>query len=181
MSEEVTKKSSFKRGLIKWTLIVLVAAAALFFVYRWSGTNDYVGVVQRVYESQSDYRIEFAEDSGEVLVVGNNDIKFPYMKLDSADLHAELHRLAESGDTVRLSIWGFRQSWLSTFPNVLDVELLSTQKERISARAVQLNNAIEEMMRRKGVLPKQDGFKEDLQRTLEDTLAQPAPPAAHHR
>ena len=179
MSEEVTKKGSFKRGLLKWIALLLIAAGVLFMSYRWAGTNEYIGTVQRVYESQSDYRIEFAEESGEVIVVGNNDIQFPYVKLDSADLHAELHRLAESGDTVSLSIWGFRQSWLSVFPNVLDIEILSTKKEKIAARAAQLNEAIVEMMRRKGVLPEQDGFKEDLQRSLEETLAQPAPPAAH--
>ena len=181
MSEEVKKKGSFKRALIKWLLLLLAALMTLFFVYRWAGTNQAVGTVQRVYESHAEYRIEFADEDGEVTVIGNNDIQFPYVKLDAADLHAELHRLAESGDTVRLTIWGFRQSWLSMFPNLLDIEILSTKEEKIAARAEQLKKEILQMMKRKGVLPEQEGFQEDLQRTLEEGLAKPAPKAQHHQ
>ncbi len=181
MSEEVKKKGSFKRAFIKWTLFLITALVAIFFVYRWAGTHEEVGTIQRVYENHAEYRIEFADEEGEVTVIGNNDIQFPYVKLDAADLHAELHRLAESGDTVRLTIWGFRQSWLSMFPNVLDIEILSTKEEKIAARATQLKEKVVEMMKRKGVLPEQEGFQDDLQRTLEESLSQPAPPAHRRR
>lgn len=118
------------RRLLGW-LIVVVAISALFVLaYRWAGTSTLRGTVQRVYEKDAQYRIDFVDSSGEVHVLENDAIKFPHLKTDTADLQAELHRFSETGDEVDVTAWGFRAPFISIFPNIVDVEFVRSDTVR---------------------------------------------------
>lgn len=116
------------------------------------GTTTYRGKVQRVYEKGIEYRVEFADLEGEVHVIGNQEITFPYIKMDTADLHAALNRMSATGDIVDLRVWGFRQAWFSMFPNAIDVEFVRTDAEQLEARAGRIADEVLEELRGKSVL-----------------------------
>ncbi len=146
------KRRSWKARIITWLVLLLLFLLLAFFFIRWAGTTTYRGKVQRVYEKGIEYRVEFADLEGRVHVIGNEEIKFPYIKMDTADLHAALNRLSTTGDIVDLRVWGFRQAWFSMFPNAIDVEFVRSDAEQLSARAGRITDEVLEELRLKGVL-----------------------------
>jgi hypothetical protein len=160
--------STLKRGL----LITIGVIAFLLLAYRWIGTSDVRCTVQRVYEDQGQFRAELVEPGGKVLVTGNHDIYFPHFKLDSADQQAKLHNLAVSQDTALVTVWGFRLSWFSVFPNVVDVEMVQTNVERRRALANRLAGAVLEELRKKGAVQSGAGLQEDTAKAIEAVLAE---------
>jgi hypothetical protein len=181
-STDTTKKrsaaSTVKRGL----LITIAVIAFLLLAYRWIGTSDVRSTVQRVYEDQGEFRAELVEPGGKVLVVGNHDMYFPHFKLDSADQQARLHNLSLSQDTAEVTVWGFRLSWFSVFPNVVDVEMVQTNVERRRALANRLAGAVLEELRKKGAVQPGAGLQADTAKAIEAVLAEQetnkgAPPA----
>lgn len=150
------QKRSFKRSFLKWSAVVLACLMVAFFFYRWAGTSHYKGTIQRVYEKEAEYRVEFTDLEGRVRVVGNRESRFPYFKVETADLHAELNRLANTGDLVEITVWGFRQAWFSMFPNVIEVEFLQSRKERERKRAERVAEAVLDVLTQRDALKKAD-------------------------
>lgn len=146
------KGLNWKQKLLRWTLLVFGVLLLLFFLFRWTGTSHHRGTVERVYEKGHEYRVEFWDESGKVHVVGNEDLRFPYLKLNTADLHAQLNRLAKTGDLVELKVWGFRYTWLSMFPNAISVQTLESGRARAERRAGDLAEAIEAELKNRGAL-----------------------------
>lgn len=147
-----SKPPTWKQRLLRWSLLVVGVLLLLFFLVRLVGTTHHTGTVERVYEKGSEYRVEFWDERGKVHVVGNEDVRFPYFKLDTADLHAELNRFAKTGDLVELKVWGFRTTWLSMFPNAISVELLESGEAREERRARALAKVIEAELKNRGAL-----------------------------
>lgn len=164
------QKKSFKRRLVTWFLVILGILFALFFLYRTLGSSEYRATVQRVYEKEGEYRVEFRDRDGKVHVAGNHDMNFPYVKVDSADLHAELHHFAQKGDTVKVKIWGFRLAWFSVFPNVISAEFAESRAERTRKQAEQIADAVLRKLLDKGVLKGGDGLREDVIQAVEESL-----------
>lgn len=102
---------------------------------RWAGTFTYEGEVLRVYEKLDDYRVEVAMSDGEVAVLVNRETRFPYFKTNTADLQARLEKLEQDDSLVRVHAFGFRNSWISMFPNVVGVDLVLTAEEVNQQRA----------------------------------------------
>jgi hypothetical protein len=171
-STDTTKKRSATSSLKRGLLITIAAIAFLLFAYRWLGTSDVRSTVQRVYEDQGEFKAELVEPSGKVLVVGNHDMYFPHFKLDSADQQAKLHNLSLSQDTAEVTVWGFRLSWFSIFPNVVDVEMVQTNIERRHALANRLAGAVLEELRKKGAVQGGAGLQEDTVKAIEAVLAE---------
>jgi hypothetical protein len=169
-SDETKKRSAastLKRGL----LMTIAAIALLLFAYRWIGTSTVRSTVQRVYEDQGEFRAELVEPGGKVLVTANRDMYFPHFKLDSADQQAKLHNLSLSQDTAEVTVWGFRLSWFSVFPNVVDVEMVQTNVERRRALAKRLAAAVLEELRKKGAVQGGAGLQDDTTKAIEAVLA----------
>lgn len=154
----------------KAAIIIPLVLLAILFAYRFAGTRSYVGTVQRVYEKEGEFRVEFRDKDGTVLVAGNQDMKFPYVKLDSADLHANLHRFAQTGDLVKAKVWGFRLEWFSVFPNVVDAEFAESKKDRTRKRAEKLADAAIRALTDKGILKGGDGVRDDVVQAIADAL-----------
>lgn len=150
------KGGGFLRFALKWLAIVVALTLLGLFLYRSAGTSTYRGTVQRVYEKQAEYRVEFAELDGNVHVVGNDEARFPYFKTNTADLHAKLNQLSRSGDIVDLKVWGFRHSWLSMFPNVVGVTHVQSASARQLARAEQIADAVISTLANRDALKKRD-------------------------
>lgn len=96
-------------------LLFIASLIALFLLYRFAGTSHIRGTVQRVYEKDREFRAEVVDEKGEVHVVSNQEIFFSYLKVDTADLHAELNRHAQIAALVDLKIWVF--AWLGSAPS----------------------------------------------------------------
>lgn len=167
------KKRSFKQRALIWLLAFLGVLLVVFLVYRWAGTSVYRGTVQRVYETGSEYRTELVDLKGNVHVFGNGDIKFPHFKMDTADLHAELNRLSKTRDVVDLTVWGFRMSWFSTFPNIVGAEFVMSRQERDRKRAELVTDSVLRVLLDKNLIKGGDGIKEDLVRAVEESLGAP--------
>jgi hypothetical protein len=174
---ETTKQrgtaSTMKRGL----LITVALLLFLFLAYRWIGTSNVRAVVQRVYEDQGEFRAELVEPDGKVLVIGNHDMYFPHFKLDSADQQARLHNLAVSKDTAVVKVWGFRLSWFSVFPNVVEIEMVQTNVERRRALANRIAGAVLEELRKKGAVQSGAGLHEDTAKAVEAVLSEQEGPS----
>lgn len=164
------QKKSWKQRLLLWTLGILGVLLVLFFAYRWAGTSTYRGSIQRVYETNHDFRTELVDLDGNVHVLGNQEIKFPYFKLDTADLHAKLNRLAQTRDIVDVKVWGFRMSWFSTFPNLIDVEFVVSRQERNRKRAEDAADAVIRNLQDRGFLKAGDNVRDDLVQIIAATL-----------
>jgi len=132
---ESNKTSSFGAKLKKWGAVLVLSLVALFFLFRWGGTSTYEGTIQRVYEKTSDYRVEMLTEDGEVRVFSNREIRFPYLKFDTADLQGAFSNHQRSGDVVRVKVWGFRSAMFSWFPNVLRVDVIAAAEGRNKALA----------------------------------------------
>lgn len=166
---------SFGKRVGKWALIVGSLLLVLFFLYRWAGTSHDRGVVQRVYEKDSIFRVEYVDLDGTVHVAENRDIMMPYVKFDTADLHAELSRMAATQDVVDLTVWGFRFEWFSVFPNVVGVEFVRSAADRQRLRAEQLADVALGILRDKGLLKGGEGVRGELVEGLQKALAVPEP------
>lgn len=166
---------SFGKRLRNWTLIGGGALLVLFLLYRWAGTSHDRGVVQRVYEKDSIFRVEYVDLDGTVHVAENRDIMMPYVKFDTADLHAELSRMAATQDVVDLTVWGFRFEWFSVFPNVVGVEFVRSAADRQRLRAEQLADVTLGILREKGLLKGGEGVRGELVEGLQAALAIPEP------
>lgn len=166
-------KPSAKPGMSKAkkiAIIIPVLVIGILLAYRFAGTRTYVGTVQRVYEKEGEFRVELRDKDGTVLVAANEDMKFPYVKLDSADLHANLHRFAQTGDLVKAKVWGFRLEWFSVFPNVVDAEFAESKKDRTRKRAEKLADAVIHTLIDKGALKGGDGVRDDVVQAISDAL-----------
>jgi len=167
-----TQKRGFASTLKRGVLITIGVVVLLLLGYRWIGTSNVRATVQRVYEDQGEFRVELVQPDGTVLVAGNHDMYFPHFKLDSADQQAQLHNLAVSQDTAEVTVWGFRLSWFSVFPNVVDVEMVQTNVERRRALASRLANAVLEELRKKGAVQGGAGLHDDTAKAIEAVLAE---------
>ncbi|HSC88195.1 MAG TPA: DUF1523 family protein [Polyangiaceae bacterium] len=145
-------KRPFKQRALIWLSIAVTAFVVFFIVYRWGGTSVYRGTVQRVYEQSNDYRAEIVDLEGNTHVVGNREIMFPYFKLNTADLHADLNRLSKTHDIVEVRVWGFRLSWFSIFPNLIDTTFVMSRQDRDQQRAERIADAVVERLQQKGLL-----------------------------
>lgn len=168
------KKRSLRARLATYAAVFFAVLLVLFFSYRWAGTTTYRGTVQRVYEKGMEYRVEFTTLEGEVRVVGNAEIKFPYFKLDTADVHAELNRLSLTGDVVDLTVWGFRQAWLDMFPNVIEVTFVRSDEDRSRARAERVADAVIAKLREQNVLKGGESVKPGLVEAIATALSTPS-------
>ncbi len=149
----VEKKSRpFKQRAMIWLGVAALGFLAFFLTYRWAGTSTYRGTVQRVYEQSNDYRAEIVDLEGNTHVVGNREIMFPYFKLNTADLHADLNRLSKTHDLVEVTVWGFRLSWFSIFPNLIDTTFVMSRQDRDQKRAERIADAVLERLNQKGLL-----------------------------
>lgn len=166
---------SFGKRLRNYALMGTAVLVALFFLYRWAGTSHDRGVVQRVYEKDSIFRVEYVDLDGTVHVAENRDVMLPYVKFDTADLHAELSRMATTKDVVDLTVWGFRFEWFSVFPNVVGVEFVRSAADRQRLRAEQLADVTLGILRDKGLLKGGEGVRGELVEGLEKALAIPEP------
>lgn len=158
------------KKLKRLAIIGPLLALALILGYRFAGTRTFTGVVQRVYEKEGEYRVELRDSRGEVLVAANHDMKFPYFKLNSADVHADLHRFSQTGDLVKAEIWGFRMEWFSAFPNVIDVTFLESKRDRTRKRAERVADAALRVLMEKGILKGGDGVRDDLIEAMGEAL-----------
>jgi len=166
----VEKSRPFKQRALLWTFGFLVTLIVLFFTYQWAGTSHYRGTVQRVYEQSNDYRAEIVDLEGNVHVVGNQEIKFPYFKLNTADLHAELNRLSKTRDIVDVKVWGFRMSWFSTFPNLIETEFVMSRQDRDQKRAERIADAVLRSLLDKGLIKGGDGIKPAVVQAVKESL-----------
>ncbi|MCH2110617.1 MAG: DUF1523 family protein [Polyangiaceae bacterium] len=167
------KGRGWKKTLLLWLLLLVGGCALLFFSYRWAGTSTYRGTIQRVYERQAEYRFEFATLDNQVLVIGNSDIDFPYVKFDSADLHAQLNQLARTSDIVDIQVWGFRQAWFSIFPNIIRVEFVRSKGQRLRDKAEQIADQVVALFMERNILKGGDGIREELLEAIERGLKEP--------
>lgn len=167
-----TEKRSFASTLKRGLLITVGALLVLYVGYRWIGTSDVRATIQRVYEDQGEFRVELVQADGTVLVAANHDMYFPHFKLDSADQQAKLHNLAVSQDTALVTVWGFRLSWFSVFPNVVEVEMVQANVERRRALAAKLATAVLDELRKKGVVQGGANLQDDTAKAIEAVLAE---------
>ncbi|GEM_PF-1165550 len=166
-------KRSWKKFTIKWGILLIVALVSLFYSFRWVGSTTYRGTVQRVYETGAEYRVEFTELNGTVRVVGNADIEFPYFKVNTADVHAELNHLSTTHDIVDLKVWGLRQAWFSMFPNVVNVTFVRSNSDRLRARASLIANDIIKLLTEKSILKGGEELLPELIQSVELGLKAP--------
>lgn len=168
----------FGKRLLRWTLAMLVSVVLLAFSYRWAGTTTLRGSVQRVYEKEAHYRVEFIESSGEVHVLENEVTTFPYFKSDSADLQAALHRYARTGDIVDVKAWGFRASFLSVFPNIVEVDFVRSGAERQEARTRLVTQAVIDELIDQGIVRRgeeSERMRQGLERAIETAQHESSP------
>lgn len=164
---------SFKRSAIKWVAIVGAALLFALLLYRWAGTSTVRGTVQRVYEKEAEYRVELVDLDGNVHVTGNSEIRFPYFKLDTADLHAELNRLALTKDVVDAKVWGFRMSWFDAFPNLIEVEFVRSNAARTRAQAENLTDVVLAELVKEGAIQNGAELRPGLVSVIEQALLKP--------
>jgi hypothetical protein len=146
------KRIPFKKRVLRFFLILLSGLLLSFFAYRWIGTSTMRGSVQRVYEKDAAYKVEFIEESGDVHVMENAPMRFPHLKLETADLQATLHHLGQTGDVVDLTVWGTRLSWLDIFPNVVDSEFVRSSEEGRAEQALKVTDAVIDELIDQGVV-----------------------------
>ena len=142
----------------------------LFFCYQWAGTTVYRGTVQRVYEQGTDYRAEIVDQEGNVHVVGNTEIKFPYFKLDTADVHAQLNRFSQTRDLVEVKVWGLRMSWFSTFPNLIEATFVMSKSDRDRKRADRVADAVLKTLLDRGLVKGGDGLKPAIEQAVQESI-----------
>lgn len=164
---------SFKRSAGKWVLIIGGAILLCLLLYRWIGTSVYRGTVQRVYEKESEYRVEFVDLDGNVLVTGNSEIRFPYFKIDTADLHAELNRLALTKDVIDARVWGYRMAWFDMFPNLIEVEFVRSNAARKRAQAEVMTDLVIAQLVKEGAVKDGSDVRSGLVSVIERALLNP--------
>ena len=160
----------FKKRATTWLLGAVALLLVGFIVYRWAGTSTYRGTVQRVYEKENEFRAEIVDLEGHVHVVGNKEITFPYFKLDTADLHADLNRLSKTRDVVDVKFWCFRFTFVSVFPNVIETEFVMSRQDRDRKRSERIADAVLESLRNKGHLKGGEGVRDDIVRVVGENL-----------
>jgi len=148
MSEQASpeKKGSFKSKAIKWGAILLGILLLIFMSIRWVGTGHYVGTISRVYEKTSEYRIEMKLADGSVHVFNNREMRFPYLKFDTANVQAEAQDFQRTQDIVKVTGFGFRNELFSWFPNAVNIELVAHSREAHRAKAEAIADATLQML-----------------------------------
>lgn len=97
-----------------------------------SGAGDAVSTVNR-----DVLFIETIQPNDEVIVFRNEDTGWgwpPYFKFDTADLQAEARNLASTEDDpqwVALRHYGWRNTWMSIFPNALSIRAVEGTDTRL--------------------------------------------------
>jgi len=138
---------------MRWPRIIIIAVLVVIFgsllhyvlpkrdIARITGTEiirqDFSGL-NRIFYAQGDSGNTQSESrdlrlintvlaSGSVMVFRNEDTGFgwpPYLKLDSADIHAEASNLTSTGadpQWVAVTHYGWRSRLLTTYPNVVNI------------------------------------------------------------
>ena len=164
---------SLKRSATKWVVIIGGALLLCTLLYRWAGTPVFRGTVQRVYEKESEYRVELVDLDGNVHVTSNVEISFPYFKLDTADLHAELNRLALTKDVIEARVWGFRLAWFDVFPNLIDVEFIRSNAARKRIQAEVMTDLVVAQLIKDGALKDGTEVRAGLVSVIERALLSP--------
>lgn len=173
ITSDDAKRVPFKKRLLRFFLLLATALVLCFFAYRWIGTSTIRGSVQRVYEKDAAYKVEFVAESGDVHVMENTPMRFPHFKLETADLQATLHRLAQTGDVVDLEVWGTRLSWLDVFPNVVDSKLVRSNEEGRANQALEVTDAVIDELIDQGVLERgttADQARPGVERAVNEAL-----------
>ena len=97
-----------------------------------SGAGDAVSTVNR-----DVLFIETIQPNGKVIVYRNEDTGWgwpPYFKFDTADLQAEAGNLVSTPEEpkwVALRHYGWRNTWLSIFPNALSIKEVEDPNQRL--------------------------------------------------
>jgi len=124
------KKKKSGRPIVLGVIAIFLLGFGGCTAYKWTGTGLYQGTVQRVYEKTNEYRVEFVTQNGETKVFTNADSSFPYWKTNSADVQAGLNSAVGNGDVIEVTTWGWRVSFSSSFPNVVDYEVIESPKQQ---------------------------------------------------
>lgn len=161
-----TESSSTRARLKRYAIVTGVVVLLLIVLYRWLPTSTYQGTVQRVYEKVGEYRVEMYTEDGEVRVFTNSEMRFPYLKFNTADLQANLDRAVREGDLVQIGVWGIRSSFLSTFPNIVRFKVLSSGDAVRRGRTDRIVRAVMSELRARQLVPAGDEAE------LEDALIQ---------
>lgn len=165
-----SRRLPWKWRALFWLFLLSSVCFCALMALRWAGSTELRGTVERVYEKQAEYRVEFTELDGTVHVVGNQEIHFPFFKVDTADVQAELNRLARTKDIVDLKIWGLRIPWFSLFPNIVDVEFVRSDSDRRRAQATEITEAVLRTLRNQGIIRGGEDVREALIKTIEESL-----------
>jgi hypothetical protein len=167
------KKHSWKQRILVSLFLFVFACVLGVFLIRWIGSTTLRGTIQRTYEKQAEYRVEFAELDGTIHVVGNQEIHFPFFKVDTADVQAELNHMKHTGDVVDLKVWGLRIPWFSLFPNVVDLTFVRSDSDRRRAEASRIADEVLEALRQRGILKGGDDVRDDVIQAIERGLEKP--------
>jgi hypothetical protein len=169
--------TSWTRRLLNWMGFTFGSLLLLFVIYRWLGTSTVRGTVQRVYEKDARFLIEFVDASGNVTVVENEPIRFPHFKASTEDLHADLHRYSQTGDIVDLTTWGIRASFMDVFPNAVDVDFVKSNQAAKQLQAERIARLVINELLDQGVLRRGDASEETrrkISHVIEKALITPA-------
>lgn len=170
-------KAPWTRRFLHGVAFVFGTLFLLVLIYRWIGTSTVRGTVQRVYEKDARFLIEFVDASGNVTVVENEPIRFPHFKTSTEDLHADLHRYSQTQDTVDLTTWGIRAAFMDVFPNAVDVDFVKSNQVAKKMQAERVTRVVINELIDQGFLRRTDATEEtrrNLTRVIEKALAPPA-------
>lgn len=162
LAQNAAKNPSWKRRFLIWFSLLVFAFGLAFLTLRWAGSTTLRGTVQRVYEKEAEYRIEFTELDGTIHVVGNQEIHFPYFKVDTADVQAQLNRMSRTGDIIDIKVWGLRIPWFSVFPNIVDMEFIRSDSEQRKVQAERIADGVLAVLTQRGVLKGGESVREEV-------------------
>lgn len=144
---------------IKWTFRILILVLIAAFLHYTLPQRDIVRIVN-TYEERQDFGgwnsifwsgpnvgagdavnrdvlfIQTVKADGDTMVYRNEDTRFwpPYFKFDTADLQTEAADAVSTRDAPQwyaMRHYGWRNSWISIFPNALSLRPVSGPEERL--------------------------------------------------
>ena len=144
---------------LKWTIRLLFFAVIAGFLHYTLPQRDIVRIVN-TYEERQDFGgwnsifwsgpnvgagaavnrdvlfIQTVRADGDTMVYRNEDTRFwpPYFKFDTADLQTEAADAVSTRDAPQwyaMRHYGWRNSWISIFPNALSLRPVSGPEERL--------------------------------------------------
>ena len=171
-----TPKVSWLRRVLHWVGFVFGTLLLLTLIYRWIGTSTVRGTVQRVYEKDARFLIEFVDTSGNVTVVENEPIRFPHFKTSTEDLYADLHRFSQTRDIVDLTTWGVRAAFMDVFPNAVAIDFVKSNQVEKQRQVERITQVVIDELIDQGIMTRGAQLEEtraSLSRVIERALAEP--------